>query len=129
VQPLDDRRYLYEHELATIEDEGIISIDTPDGGSAWVVGAGPDGGSSRGPTDVAFSVDVLSEQLAQILHSYAERGEMVVARWPVDLERQPLSIPTTVFVPMAEQPRHLPPGWPAPFSCATAAELFESLTR
>src|SRR5919198_1204502 len=82
-QPLDERRYLDDHQLATVDDEEMLSFETPDGGRASVVGAGPAGwGEHGGATGVEFSIDVLSEQLVQILHSYAVHGGMGLALWP-----------------------------------------------
>jgi hypothetical protein len=154
LQPLDEHRYLYEHEFVTIQDQDIISIDMPDGGRAWVVGAGPNGRGAHGDgTDVEFSVVALSAQLVQVLYSYAQRGGMVLARWPplpaskgyrnawhprletalreagaIGQELQVRSIPVAVFVTNPEQPGHLPAGWPTPSMCETAEQLFELLT-
>jgi hypothetical protein len=115
-QPLDERRHLEDHEFARVEDEEIIALETPDGGRAEVFGAGP--GEWRDITDVEFSIDVLSEQLVQILHSYAERNWMVIAR-----------LPEAVYVTAADQARHLPAGWPTPAVCATAERLLELLSE
>jgi hypothetical protein len=154
VQPLDERRYLHEHEFAVVEDEEIVSIDTPDGGSAWISGAGPGGRGDHGrATGIDVSVDVLSEQLTQILFSHAERGAMVFALWAavpqsgnyfyawepgleaaleeahaLGLNPQVRSIPLAVLVTTADQTGHLPTGWPAPAVCATAQQLFELLS-
>jgi hypothetical protein len=152
VQLVGARHYLYEHQFATVEDEEMVSINTPDGGSALVVGAGPNGRGAVS-TDVDFSVEVLSEQLAQIIHSYAGDSGMVIARWPLTpettgyryawdpqldaskraaeaegLEVQVRSVPTAVFVTTEDQVRHLPSGWPDPAVCAIPEELFEELT-
>jgi hypothetical protein len=118
-QPLDDRRYLHDHGFATVQDEETISLETPDGGSAWVVGAGPGGwGEHGGTTAVELSIDVLSVQLAQVLHSYAELSGMIVAR-----------LPAAVYVTAADQARHLPPQWPTPVVCLTGERLFELLSE
>ena len=116
-QPLDERRYLDGHQFARVEDEEMLSLETPDGGSAWVYAAGPAGWGEHGrATGVEFSIDVLSEQLVQILHSYAEQNGMVVAR-----------LPAAVYVTAADQVRHLPADWPAPAVYATAERLLELL--
>jgi hypothetical protein len=116
-QPLDERRHLEEHEFATVQDEETISLETPDGGRAWVGGAGPGGwGDHGGATAVEFSIDALSEQLVQILHSYAEQNGMAVAR-----------LPDAVYVTAAEQVPHLPAGWPASAVYASAEQLLELL--
>jgi hypothetical protein len=152
VQLVGVRHYLDEHEFATVEDEEIVSINTPDGGNASVVGAGPNGRGAVS-TGVDVSAYILSKQLAQIIHSYAVESEMVLARWPSlpetrgylyawdprleaskhaaeaeGLEVQVRSIPTAVFVTTESQVRHLPPAWPDPAVCATPEELFEQLT-
>jgi hypothetical protein len=151
-QPLDERRHLEDHAFARVEDEEIISLETPDGGHGWVVGAGP--GGWKDITDVEFSIDVLSEQLVQILHSHGLHGEMVFARWPplpasrgyvyawdprlettlreaeaIGLEFQVRSTPVAVYVTAADQARNLPAGWPAPAVCATAERLLELLSE
>jgi hypothetical protein len=116
-QPLDERRHLDDHPFGRVEDEEMLSFETPDGGSAWVYAAGPGGWGEHGrATGVEFSIDVLSEQLVQILHSYAEQNGMVVARLPV-----------AVYVTAADQAGHLPAGWPTPTVCATAKQLLELL--
>jgi len=109
-QPLDN------HESARVEDEGIISFEPPDGGSAWVYGAGP--GEPADRTTVEFSIDVLTEQLVQILYTYAAQSGMVIAR-----------LPAAVYVTDADRARHLPAGWPAPAVCATAERLLELLSE
>jgi hypothetical protein len=114
LQPLDEPPHLEDYSFARVEDEGILSLQTPDGGSAWVSGAGP--GESGGMTVVEFSIDVLSEQLVQVLHSYAERSGMVIARLPV-----------AVYITTPEQARHLPAEWPAPAVCTTPERLLELL--
>jgi hypothetical protein len=151
-QRLDERRHLEDHEFARVEDEEILSLETPDGGRAEVAGAGP--GEWRDSTDVEFSINVLSEELVQILHDYAKQGEMVVARWSLlpesrsyryawdprletsvreaeamGLETQIRSIPLAVFVTAADEARHLPSGWPDPTVCPTAGELLELLSE
>ena len=116
-QPLDERRYLDGHQFARVEDEEMLSLETPDGGSAWVYAAGPAGWGEHGrATGVEFSIDVLSAQLVQVLHSYAERSGMVIAR-----------LPAAVYVTAADQARHLPSAWPAPAVCETAERLLELL--
>ena len=105
-QPLDDRRYLHDHGFATVQDEETISLETPDGGSAWVVGAGPGGwGEHGGTTAVELSIDVLSVQ-----------SGIIVA-----------PLPAAVYVTAADQARHLPPQWPTPVVCLTGERLFELL--
>jgi len=152
-QPLDERRYLDDHQFARVEDEEMLSFETADGGRAWVVGAGPGGWGTHGrATGVEFSIDVLSEQLAQILHSHAVHGAMVLARWPplapsrgylyawdpdlettlreaaaIGIEMQVRSTPVAVFATADDQTRHLPAGWPTPAVCATADQLLELL--
>jgi hypothetical protein len=145
------RRYLHEHRFATVEDEEMVSIKTPDGGSAFVVGAGPNGRGAVS-TGVDFSVDALSEQLVQTIHSYAVDSGMVIARWSLTpettgyryawdprlelskraaeaegLEVQVRSIPMAVFVTTERQGRHLPQDWPDPAVCGTPEELFQEL--
>jgi hypothetical protein len=153
-QPLDERRYLDDHQFARVEDEEMLSFETPDGGRAEVVGAGPAGwGGHGGATGVEFSIDVLSEQLVQILHSHAVHGGMVLARWPplpasrgyvfawdprlettlreceaMGVELQVRSTPVAVFATTADQARHLPAGWPTPVVCTTAEQLLEPLS-
>ena len=151
-QPLDERRHLEDHEVERVEDEEIISLETPDGGRAEVFGAGP--GGWRDITDVEFSIDVLSDELVEILHSYAIHGEMVLACWPplpasrgyvyawdprletrlreseaIGVELQVRSTPVAVFLTAEDQARHLPAGWPAPAVCATAERLLELLSE
>ena len=117
-QPLDERRYLDGHQFARVEDEEMLSLETPDGGSAWVYAAGPAGWGDHGrATGVEVSIDVLSAQLVQVLHSYAEQSGMVIAR-----------LPAAVYVIAADQARHLPRGWPAPAVCGTAEQLLELLS-
>lgn len=149
-QPLDERRHLEDHAFARVEDEEIISLETPDGGRAEVFGAGP--GEWRGRPEVEFSIDVLSEQLVQILHSYAIHGGMVLAHWPplpasrgyvyawdprletrlregeaIGVEFKVRSIPVAVYLTAADQAQHLPAGWPDPAVCPTAGPLLELL--
>jgi hypothetical protein len=117
-QPLDERRYLDRHRFAAVEDEEMLSLETPDGGSAWVYAAGPGGWGEHGrATGVKFSIDVLSEQLVQILYSYAELNGMVVA-----------CLPVAVYVTAADQARHLPADWPTSVVCASAEQLLELLS-
>jgi hypothetical protein len=150
VQTLDDRRYLHPHAFALVQDEEMVSVETPDGGRAWAHGAGPSGGW-QSPSAISISVDALSEDLARVIHSHAVRGDMVIALWPRSADDNYVyvwektaastgaaedapsrefdvrSIPTAVFLTNAAQTQ-LPASWPNPTICATAEQLFDSLS-
>lgn len=151
VQVLDDQRRLYSHEFAVVEDENMVSLETPDGGRAWIHGAGPDGDWQRS-TAISISIAKLSAELARIIHSHATQGKMVIAIWPgsrndnyvyawereaagpesaADVPSVQLdvrSVPAEVFVPESGQTDALPMGWPNATVCERPEQLLAALT-
>jgi hypothetical protein len=131
LRELDARRFLERHPFALVQDEAMLTLEAPDGGTAWVHGAGP-GGEWQRPVGIKISVDALSEGLVEAIHSHAVQGDMVIAlwrpapSWDVDAW-EAAAPPAAVFIAAGAETVELPRRWPSATVCSSAKELLEAL--
>jgi hypothetical protein len=139
-------RFLDQHPWTRIEDEEILRIECPDGGSGWVFGAGPGLADNASILACEFSIVRISDDLASVLWDYARRGGYVIAQWPVSESRAYVwegpearkvdredydafvirSVPVRTF--SVSRVAASPADWPPPIFCESAARLASEIS-